>query len=144
MQAIDDRIFANLNDIGPRPSSKPGQYFIYCVGQDPERIALFLEYCLEFDIGVKPLYGMYNGQREESFISNWRNFADIAPWLNEEESILFLDSANIRGHRKAKLIYRDGREEDKGILRSVTRPIAIKQPSFTYDPYQDTYYVCMV
>ena len=144
MNAIDERIYANLEHGGVRPSSRPQQYFIYCVGQEPDRIDAFLTYCLEEDIGVKPLYGMYNGQREESFISNWKDFDLIQPWLGEEESVLFLDSANIRGHRKAKLIYRSGREEDRGILRQVTRELAIKQPNWTYDPYVGTYFVCMV
>jgi hypothetical protein len=142
MKAIDDRVYANLEQGGVRPSSHPQQYFIYCVGQEPDRIDAFLTYCLEEDIGVKPLYGTYNGQPEESFISNWKDFDAIQPWLSEQQSILFLDSANIRGHRKAKLIYRSGWEEDKGLLRQVTRRLAIQQPSWTYDPYTDAYFVC--
>ncbi len=145
MQALDDIIYANMHSAGGvRNSSKYNQYFIYCVGQDPDRIGAFLTYCLEEEIGVKPLYGMYKGQQEESFISNWKDFDNIQPWLNEEESVLFLDLANIRGNRKAKLIYRDNREEDQGFFRSISRDLAIKQANWTYDPYQDEYYVCMV
>jgi hypothetical protein len=143
MQAIDDRIFENLNEGGVRPSSRPHEYFIYCVGQDPDRISDFLSYCIEHDIGVKPLYGQYKGQTEESFISNWKDYEQIKPWLNLQESILFLYPANIRGHRKGKLVYMDGSEESVGYLREVTRQLAITQPSWTYDPYLDTYYICM-
>jgi hypothetical protein len=143
MQELDERIFHNLNQGGVRPSSRPHEYFIYCVGQDPDTISAFLRYCYYADIGVKPLYGQYKGQPEESFISNWNDYDFIKSWLNQEESFLFLYPATIHGHRKAKLMYLDGREEHAGYMRKVSRYLATQQPSWTYDPYTDTYYVCM-
>lgn len=143
MQAIDQRVRENMKTGGVRPSSQPHEYFIYCVGQDPDRIAMFLNYCLIEDIGVKPIYGQYEGNPEESFVSNWRDFDRIKPWLQKEESVLFLDSATIHGHRKAKLLYMDGREQDIGIFFNVQKRIASAQSSFSYDPYMDQYYICM-
>jgi len=116
-------------------------YIIFCVGQNPVKIAAFKSWALG-RFGFKSLIGSYKGQTEHSFIVNAKHFPEIADWTNGEESILYLE-ANPGGYRKATLKYLDGREEPCGHFVPITnREYVLRQESWTYDPTSGEYYVC--
>lgn len=115
-------------------------YIIFCVGQNPVKIAAFKSWATG-RFGFKSLIGCYKGQMEQSFIVNAKHFPEIAEWTNGEESILHLAS-NPRGVRKATLKYLDGREESLGYFTAVGRDRAMSGDSWTFDPTSGEYYVC--
>ena len=109
-------------------------FVIFCVGQDPYRIAAFRSWAADKGIGFKSLVGCYKGQIEQSFIVNEKNLPFVERWTRDEESILHLAS-NPRGPRIATLRHRDGREEQLGhFVAVIGRDYALKKESWTYDP----------
>lgn len=117
-------------------------YVIFCVGQEPTRIAAFKSWA-SGRFGFKSLVGCYKGQMEQSFIVNAKHLPEIEAWIVEEESILYLGS-NPRGARIATLKYLDGREEPLGyFVALIGRDYALARESWTYDPTTDEYYVCI-
>lgn len=121
--------------------SKASEYFIFCVGQDPVRIAAFISWAFHNDVNIKPLVGKYEGQNERSFIANMDNYYDIEPFLKDQESILVLNRYDARDIPRARLIYQNGVEEELGRLVPVTKEEAMQCASWTFDPLSGTYYI---
>lgn len=116
-------------------------YVIFCVGQDPVKIAAFRAWATDRQLGFKSLKGCYKGQMEESFITNLKNLPYIQKWLLEEESILLLGPANARDVRPAELVYANGKTEELGKFFSVGPETAKRYQSWTYDPLTDNYFI---
>ena len=124
------------------PHSRPDQYFIFCVGQNPILINGFMSWAYNSNIGIKPLIGMYKGAQERSFISNYDNFELIKHWLSREETVLILSKDVEDGDPKAVLHYLGTCvDESVGHLRQAARHTAIKKSSWTLDPLTGCYYV---
>lgn len=145
MEALYERVRENMaasGGIWHRSSNK--KYFIYCVGQSLIKQKAFMSWAYSNDIGVKPLFGCYKGQSEQSFISNYDDFSAIKPWLEAEESILLLGACNSRNEPKATLkLLQTGEECNLGRLRPATREYALGRTSWTFDPFTQQYYVCV-
>ena len=92
-------------------------------------------------IRCKQLKGIYNGDKETSVLTaydyNIKTFALAKNGLNQE-SILILENYK-HGLYKAKLIFREGTEQDLGYFRQVAKEIAVKYPNYTIDG--DNYYI---
>jgi hypothetical protein len=96
-------------------------------------------------VWVKPLLGMYKGAHEHSFIAQMHDYPRIAPWLDDEESILHLHSFNSRDEPKGTLKYlKEGREEYIGRLVNVPKGEAMQHSSWTFDFLYGNYYICSV
>ncbi len=121
--------------------SRGETYFIFCVGQDPVRIAAFISWAFHQQVNIKPLLGKYEGKTERSFIANYRNFKDIEPFLKNEESILVIDRYDVRDIPRARLVYQNGKEVPLGRLYAVEKETAMQCSSWTYDPLTETYFV---
>ncbi len=117
-------------------------YIIFCVGTDKKNIQAFRRWAKKEHLNYKSLVGCYLGQRESSFITNARNYSHIEHWITSQDSILYLGSCDARDRRPAILCYKDGREDYLGKLVSVSADVAHQQHSWTYDPTQDTYFIC--
>lgn len=145
MSTFDDlstRVWQNMGS-GIWPHSRADQYFIFCVSQDPIKINAFVSFAVNSDIGVKPMWGRYKDATERSFIANMKNFAAIVPWLDGEESILVLGATNGNNEPLAYLRFLEtGQVLLLGRLVIVPRDVALKQVSWTYDPFTKNYYVC--
>jgi hypothetical protein len=121
--------------------STDARYFIFCVGQDPVRIAAFLTWAFHEKVNVKPLIGKYEGVTERSFIANYKHFPAIEPFLKNEESILMLDRYDARDQPRARLVYQNGKEVQLGKLVAVTKEVALSCASWTYDPATNAYFI---
>ena len=121
--------------------SKDDSYFIFCVGQDPIKMAAFISWTFYNKVNIKPLVGMYNGKSEHSFIANVKDYAKIEPFLINEESILVLDHFDARDTPVATLRYNDGRTVHLGQFKAVSKGVAHEKSSWTYDPLTKEYFV---
>lgn len=138
---VMERVRANAGS-GIWPHSRPNQYFIFCVGQDPIKINAFMSWAYHNDISIKPLVGHYNGQPERSFIVDQKNYDAIRPWLKNEESVLLIGRVGRSGNPTAVLYYlKTDQEIDLGELRHVSREEAHSRPSWSYDPLTKCYFV---
>lgn len=118
-------------------------YFIYCVGQSIPVINAFKAAMAHAGITAKPLLGRYKGNSEFSFISCFSSFSMIAPWLNQEESILCIHSFDARDRPKATLRYlENGKQYDLGRLMPVPRELALREDAYTFDPTSNSYFIC--
>lgn len=126
---------------GVAPHSRGSQYFIFCVGQDPVRIAAFIGWAFYEKVNIKPLVGKYEGKTERSFIANMDRYEDIEPFLKHEDSILVLHSYNARDTPQAKLVYQNGKVEHLGRLHAVTKEQAMQCASWTFDPLSGVYFI---
>lgn len=126
---------------GVAPHSRKDQYFIFCVGQNPVRIAAFIGWAFHEKVNIKPLIGMYEGRAERSFIANMNRYPDIEPFLKNEESILVLHSYDARDVPQAKIVYQNGKEEPLGRLHAVTKEDAMQCVSWTFDPVSGAYFI---
>lgn len=125
------------------PHSSGDTFFIYCVGQSIVVINAFKVAMVSERTWAKPLMGKYRGQSEYSFISKMSDYPRIAPWLDEEESILHIHSFNSRDEPKATLKYlKAGTEEYLGRMVAVLREEALQHDSWTFDPTYGNYFVC--
>lgn len=97
-------------------------------------------------VRFKELKASYKGVKETCFLidlgmsenipSNIAYLKSIASSY-EQESILILDE-----HRNASLVYCQGnRVESIGKFKAVSKKDAITQDGWTYDPYNDQYYI---
>lgn len=121
--------------------SSNAEYFIYCVGQDPVRIAAFMTWAFHEGVNIKPLIGKYEGKTERSFISNYKDFPMIEPFIKGQESILMLDRYDARDIPHARLVFQNGREVQLGRLIAVDKETALTCVSWTYDPVTGAYFV---
>ena len=127
------------------PHSSSDTFFIYCVGQSIPVINAFKAAMAHANIPAKPLMGRYKGDNEYSFISRMCDYPTIAPWLDEEESILHIHSYDSRDQPKATLKYlKDGREEYLGRMVPVSRDVALTQDAYTFDPTYGAYFICIM
>ena len=113
---------------------------IFGVGQDPAKISAFTSWAVDNGIGIKALFGKYEGRVDHCFIAQQKHYTHIKPFLQKEESILVLDRFNAHGIPHARLIYHDGREEEKGPLQLISREEALLSPSWTLDPINGNYF----
>lgn len=144
MEALMERVRQNMNTGGVWHRSTREEYFIFCVGQSILKQKAFMSFAYHNTIGVKPLLGCYKGQAEQSFISNYKDFLTIEPWLEAEESILHLGGCNSSNEPKATLVFlQTGIKTELGRLRAVSRDYALSCDSWTYDQFTHTYYVCV-
>jgi hypothetical protein len=128
---------------GIKPQSNAQTYFVFCVGQSIPIINAFKVSMTSQGVTVKPLMGKYKGQPEYSFVASMDDYNIIAPWLDEEESILHIHSFNSSGEPRATLRYlKEGRTEHLGRMVQVTRDEAIHLDSYTYDPWYNLYFIC--
>ena len=125
------------------PHSSNVTYFIFCVGQNLVRINAFRQSMRGEGVWIKPLYGSYNGQVEHSFIAQMRDYPRIAPWLDEEESILHIHDFNSRDQPKATLKFlKEGSSVYLGRFINVTKVDAMQSANWTLDFTYGNYYVC--
>lgn len=125
--------------------SADDSFFIYCVGQSIPVINAFKATMAQAGIPVKPLMGKYKGKPEYSFISRMADYPTIAPWLDEEESILYLHDYDSRDRPRATLRFlKEGRDEDLGRLVPVSRLVAVDLDAYTFDPQQNQYFICIM
>ncbi len=144
MTTLIDRVQQNMRGGGVWARSPSETYFIFCVGQNVIKQKAFQSWAYSNEIGCKPLLGMYKGQAEHSYISNWKDYDAISPWLTGEESILFLGSCNSDNEPKAALYYLENQEYVAlGHFRNVSRQEALAQEAWTYDPFTKNYYICL-
>lgn len=142
MELLHNRVVENMIARDVRASSSPDEYFVFCVGTDPVKQGEFKRWAYAEDIGIKPLIGSYRGQLEHSFIANMNDFDRIKPWLNLQESVLLLGSANHWNVREASMKYlATDSTELIGRLKSVTPLEAVRNDSWTYDPYTNQFFI---
>ena len=143
MRELHERVIENMMAVDVRPSSRPDEYFIFCVGQTPDRLNAFKHWVYEEGIGCKPLIGSYQNQIEHSFIANQKDFDRIKPWIHDQETVLLLGTRGWQV-REATLQYvATGRSKAVGRFKAVTAMEALAQDSWTLDPFTGQYYVCM-
>lgn len=93
-------------------------------------------------IPVKRLVGSYKGQTEHSFIAPMNKYEAIAPWLNEEESILHIHGFNSRDVPKATLLFlKTGEQVELGLMFPVAKEVALSRDNWTYDPTYNAYFI---
>lgn len=109
-------------------------------------------------VSFKDLTGAYTMQDdglviEESYIINERDLNKVQMLLTEQESILNLGPLERDGSRAAVLTYLENktstsegsrgenRDASIGMFRQVSKEYALEQPNWTYDAYQDAYFV---
>lgn len=125
------------------PVSNNEDSFIYCVGQSDDRITSFKRSMKNLGISAIPLLGRYAGQDERSFVSRMSDYNAISPWLDEEESILYIHSPDSHGHPRAVLKFlKDGKEVDLGRMFPVSHDEALSADAWTFDPGADSYFIC--
>lgn len=93
---------------------------------------------------LKGAYVMSNGDQviEDSFIVNRTQYKNILPIIKHQESILVLSNVKYDDTRNAKLVYsKSGRETELGVFKPVDEHVAKQHECWTYDPYQDKYFV---
>jgi hypothetical protein len=109
-----------------------------------ERIRALFAFCGVYAIPIKPLIGSYRGRIEWAFITTKEGFAQIeaAGFTAEQESVLYLGSADARDRRKASLVYTaTDHIETLGWYGSVTEAEAKASEAWTYDPEQGLYFI---
>lgn len=121
------------------------EYIIFSVGNDIIKEHALMQFCAEKGIGCKPLFGMYNGQTERSFIVNSKFYTDCFPWFRNEDCVLFLTPyVPGEGARKAYLHGIRSTVPDKviGYFKETTKEYALTLDAWTYDPTTNKYYIC--
>lgn len=94
-------------------------------------------------IGLKPLVGMYEGQCERSFVSNFKDLETVRHWLRGQETILLLGQCNSDNQPSATLNYLDtGILKPLGHFKPVSAEVALTHDSWTYDPAFKAHYIC--
>jgi hypothetical protein len=142
---------------GYSSQSATESYVIFCVGDSIFREAAFKAWAASHIGGYKSLWGSYKGKTERSFIVNARYLNLTKKWWQDEETVLLLSpliyGGRRYGSRKATLIevvtvksdthsYKAlGTHTDLGFFRMVPGPWAIKQPCYTFDPTDKSYWV---
>lgn len=141
-QLLYERVRQNLTS-GIWARSLSARYFVFCVGQSIHKQKAFIAFAYTSGIGIKPLFGSYKGQAEQSFIADMKDYDQIEPWLEAEESILLIGSCNSENQPTATLRYlATGEDVPIGRMVPVRREEALSQDSWTYDPFQKVYFTC--
>lgn len=94
---------------------------IFGVGQDPAKISEFTSWAAEHGIKIKALVGKYEGRIDHCFITEYKNHSRIGPFLQKEESVLVVDRSDAGEIPRARLVYQDGKVEEKGTLKTITK-----------------------
>jgi hypothetical protein len=118
----------------------PQSYIIFGVGQDPAKISAFTSWAADEGVKIKALVGKYEGRIDHCFIALQTDYSRIKSFLHTEESVLLLDRYHINGTPRARLVYYDGREEEKGTFQSITKDEANQTSSWTFDPINGNYF----
>lgn len=92
-----------------------------------------------YKIPFKEVIGVYNGTSERSvLIQGLNNELLIKSLCNDYRQECYLVSG---ADRSSFLVFNNGTESYIGILIPVTQDEAIKNESYTLDPYTETYYI---
>jgi hypothetical protein len=113
---------------------------IFGVGQDPAKISAFTSWAADEGVKIKALVGKYEGRIDHCFIAPQTDYSRIKSFLHKEESVLLLDRYDINGTPRARLVYYDGREEEKGKFQSISKDEANQSWSWTFDPINGNYF----
>jgi hypothetical protein len=113
---------------------------IFSVGQDPTKISAFTSWAADEGIKIKALVGKYEGRIDHCFIALQTDYSRIKSFLHKEESVLLLDRYDLNGTPRARLVYYDGREEEKGMFQSISKEEANQSLSWTFDPINGNYF----
>jgi hypothetical protein len=113
---------------------------IFGVGQDPAKISAFTSWAADEGVKIKALVGKYEGRIDYCFIALQTDYSRIKSFLHKEESVLLLDRYDINGTPHARLVYYDGREEEKGTFQSISKDEANQSLSWTFDPINGNYF----
>src|SRR5688500_9148051 len=106
---------AGCEDLHASPSLRTHQAcIIFGIGQDPAKISAFTSWAADQGVKIKALVGKYEGHIDHCFIALQKDYSRIKSFLHKEESVLLLDRYDIYGIPRARLVYYDGREEEKG------------------------------
>ncbi len=84
--------------------------------------------------------GKYEGRIDHCFIALQTDYSRIKSFLHKEESVLLLDRYDINGILRARLVYCDGREEEKGTFQLISKDEANLSSSWTFDPLTENYF----
>jgi hypothetical protein len=117
-------------------------YVVFSVANDLVAIAALRAWAAARKLGLKSIVGCYRDRSEYSFVVNARDYPQFQDWTRDQESFLILGPSGTRGRRPATLRYRDGTEEDLGVLHSCARDVALKEDFWTYDPSQSLHFIC--
>jgi hypothetical protein len=143
IQQLIERARANSFDTGVWGRSRPGTYFIFCVGDDERIQEAFMTWVYINDIRVKPLAGRYSGKDELSFIASMENYDLLYGWFKDQESVLLLLECNGSNHRRAVMRYLPSYDETPlGWFQQVTKSEAAEAGDFTFDPLTGSYFIC--
>jgi len=138
------------NQAGVQNHSQPNKKFIiYSVFRNnrsyEENIKHLKGHRDFLEIGEQPhkiLLGVYKSEEEFSIIRPYEKYileAALDKKRFSQESVLILETYK-HGLYKAKLHFKNNKEEDIGYFRCVSKEIAEKQDSYTIDG--DNYYIC--
>ena len=132
---------AGSEELQADPSRRGHQAcIIFGVGQDPAKISAFTSWAADEGVKIKALVGKYDGRIDHCFIALQADYSRIKSFLHKEESVLLLDRYDINGTPRARLVYYDGREEEKGKFQSITKDNANQASSWTFDPINGNYF----
>jgi hypothetical protein len=101
---------------------------------------VFTSWAADNRIGIKALVEKYEGRIDRCFIAQQKHHTRMMPFLHKEESILVLDRLDAHGIPRARLIYHEGCEEEKGTLQLIPQEDALLSPSWTLDPMNGNYF----
>jgi hypothetical protein len=113
---------------------------IFGVGQDPAKISAFTSWAADEGVKIKALVGKYEGRIDHCFIALQKDYSWIKSFLHKEESVLLLDRYDMNGTPRARLVYFDGHEEEKGTFQLISKDEANQSSSWTFDPLTGNYF----
>ena len=123
------------------------KYIIYSVFQKQDNylynsVVYHLDHKMllkEYNKPYRELEGVYNGTAEKAFLRPYtESIKNHTFGKYNQESVLILENYK-HGLYKAKLVFREGTEQDLGYFRQVAKEIAVKYSSYTIDG--DNYYI---
>ena len=123
-----------------RSVGAPQACIIFGVGQDPAKISAFTSWAADEGVKIKALVGKYEGRIDHCFIALQKDYSRIKSFLQKEESVLVLDRYDTNGTPRARLVYFDGHEEEKGTFQSISIDEANQSSSWTFDPLTGNYF----
>ena len=65
--------------------------------------------------------GKYEGRIDHCFIALQKDYSRIKSFLHRQESVLLLDCYDMNGTPRARLLYFDGHEEEKGTFQLISK-----------------------
>lgn len=120
---------------------KPGCYVIFAAeGYSRSYVHQFLE---EQGIHYKDISGAFEGVREESYIVHSDDYWRLSPLIWRERAVLWLGDVLPYGLRDAWVRRNNGTSDYLGRFTRVTKDRAYEEESWTYDPNEGAYYICL-